>query len=77
MGVLKYVSRSEIQIKNAGIEGADIYVNAKNLPSETVIDYAQKGALKDIPTQGVVDNVYIQTSDGWVHIGQNALTKVK
>jgi hypothetical protein len=32
MGVLKHVSRSETQIKNADIEGADIYVNAKNLP---------------------------------------------
>jgi hypothetical protein len=77
MAVLKHASRSETQIINAGIEGADIYINAKNLPSETVIDYAQKGVLKDIPTQGIVDNIYVQTSDGWVHVGKNTVTKVK
>jgi len=65
-GVLRHVSKSESQIANAGISNADIYVNAKNVPKEVMLGFIQNGPLKDIPIQGTIKSIYIQTVDGWI-----------
>jgi len=76
MAVLKHVSKAETQLKNAGFSNGDVFVDAKGVDSKTMIDFANKGPLKDIPNQGTVDNIFIRTSDGWVKIGKNGAQKI-
>jgi len=75
-GVLKHLSKAETQLKNAGFSDGDVYVDAKGVDSKTMIDFANKGPLKDIPNQGNVDNIFIRTSDGWVKIGKNGAEQI-
>ena len=67
-GVLKHVSKSETQIANAGLSNVDIYANAKNISKDALIDFASNGPLVDIPNQGFIKNIYVQTADGWILI---------
>lgn len=46
----------------------DVYVNAKNVSMNELIDFAENGLLVNIPKQGFVKNIYVQTKDGWIWI---------
>lgn len=76
LGVLKHVSKAEQQASKAGYKGVGVYVKAKNLSSDQLIDFASKGGLKDIPKQGTVDEINVETADGWVRIGPDGVTKL-
>jgi len=67
-GVLTHASRAETSALNAGYKGIDLYVNAKGVPTPNLIDYANTGNLAKITTQGIITNIYVQTSEGWVKI---------
>lgn len=67
-GVLTHVSKAEKQIANAGLSNVDVYVNAKNISMDELIDFAEKGPLINIPNQGFIKNIYVQTKDGWIWI---------
>lgn len=56
-GVLKHVNKSETQV-----------ANAKNISKEALIDFVDNGSLVDIPNQGYIKNIYVQTANGWVLI---------
>ena len=43
-------------------------VNAKNISKDALIDFASNGPLVDIPNQGFIKNIYVQTADGWILI---------
>lgn len=75
-GVLKHASKAEDQILKAGLKDVDVYVNAKKLNSDQMIDFIKNGPLKDIPNQGLVDKIYIQVSDGWIEIGAENIIKL-
>ena len=68
LGVLKHATRAESQVIEAGLNNIDVYINAKNVSSEILIDFAKNGPLVDIPTQRYISNIYVQTSDGWILI---------
>lgn len=67
-GVLTHVSKAERQIANAGLSNVDVYVNAKNISMDELIDFAEKDPLINIPNQGFIKNIYVQTKDGWIWI---------
>lgn len=40
----------------------------KNISKEALIDFVGNGFLVDIPNQGYIKNIYVQTADEWVLI---------
>ena len=76
-GVLRHVSKAEDQLRKAAIGDVDVYVNAKNVNLDNIIDFSLNGPLKLIPSQGFVDNIFIQTSDGWIVINKSGISKIK
>ena len=66
--VLKNAGVAETKAMNAGYSGVDLYVDAKNVPKMDLMDFATGGRLEDIASNGVIKNIYVQTSDGWVLI---------
>jgi len=67
--VLKHASKAETQAKNAGYSGVDLYIEAPNVQSTSLQEFASKGGLSAIPNQGTISKIYVQTKDGWVVIG--------
>ena len=67
-GVLRHASKAEDQARNARIAGVEVYIHAEKISSATLIDFASKGPLSQIPSQGTVRAIYVKTADGWVVI---------
>ncbi|MFT3933285.1 MAG: PAAR domain-containing protein [Chitinophagaceae bacterium] len=74
-GVLKHASKSETQLSNANYSDATIYVDAKNVSGKTLIDFAKNGPLSEIPKQGIVSKIMVNTKDGWVIIDKSGVVK--
>lgn len=68
VSVLKNSSDAEESASKAGYEEIDLYVDAKGVPGDNLIDFANTGNLGKITTQGVLSNIYVNTADGWVKI---------
>ncbi|WP_043581901.1 polymorphic toxin-type HINT domain-containing protein [Acetivibrio clariflavus] len=69
-GVLKYASEAETKAAAAGYRAIDVYIDAKGVPTLNLIDYANTppANLSKITTQGIISNIYVNTSGGWVKI---------
>ncbi len=67
-GVLRHVGKAEQQAMNALLCDVDLYVNAKNVPMDLLIEFAGNGPIVEIPKHGIIKNIYIQTLDGWILI---------
>jgi hypothetical protein len=68
--VLKHASKAEAQALNAGYKGVDLYIRAPNVARQPLLDFAAKGGLAKIPTQGTIQSIHVYTSDGWVPVGR-------
>nr|AGC71099.1 hypothetical protein [uncultured bacterium A1Q1_fos_2067] len=66
--VLKNASKAEAQAKNAGYSGVEVFIEAKNVDKTSLLDFAEKGPLAKIPSQGTVSSIHVLTADGWVRI---------
>jgi RHS repeat-associated protein len=66
--VLRRVSEAEAQAKAAGVSGVEVFVKAPNVERSNLVDFARKGPLVEIPSQGTVTSINVLTSDGWVRI---------
>jgi len=66
--ILRHVSKAEEKARNAGYQGIEVYVKAPNVDRASLLDFAQKGPLMDIPNQGTISSINVRTSDGWVQI---------
>jgi hypothetical protein len=66
--VLRHASVAESASERAGHIGVHLFVEAQNLPSSVLLDFARGGerALLAIPTQGVISRIDVLTKDGWV-----------
>lgn len=67
--VLKRASEAERSAFNAGFDGVDLYIDAPNVGRNALADFASKGPLSQIPGQGTIRSIYVQTSDGWWSTG--------
>jgi hypothetical protein len=67
--VLKNASYAETQAFSAGASNVELYIKAPNVTSEALLDFASKGPLSAIPTQGTIRVIYVATGDGWVVLG--------
>jgi hypothetical protein len=65
-GVLRHVSQAEASASKAGYSGVQVYVDAPGVSRSTLLDFGANGPLSQIPTQGTVSTIYVQTADGWV-----------
>ena len=68
--VLKHASKAEAQAANSGYKGVDLYIRAPAVGRQPLLDFAGKGGLAKIPTQGTIRSIHVYTSDGWVPIGR-------
>jgi hypothetical protein len=66
--VLSRVSKAEAQARNAGYTGVEVFVRAPNVDLGALVDFAQKGPLTKIPTQGTISAINVLTAGGWVRI---------
>lgn len=64
--VLRHVSQAEASASKAGYSGVQVYVNAPGVSRSTLVDFGANGPLSQIPSQGTVSTIYVQTADGWV-----------
>jgi RHS repeat-associated protein len=67
-GVLRYASSAEDSALKANYSGVTVYIDAPNVDTSRLLDFAQNGPLTQIPRQGTVSSVYVRTSGGWVVI---------
>ena len=65
-GVLSHASRAEESARKEGFVDVEVFIDASNVPLETIIDFGTNGPLAEIPSQGTVSSIYVQTADGWV-----------
>ncbi|MFI7705829.1 RHS repeat-associated core domain-containing protein [Nonomuraea sp. NPDC049480] len=65
-GVLRHASLAESSASKAGFSGVDLYVDAKNVPGATMIDFGVNGPLAQIPRQGTISSIYVNSADGWI-----------
>ncbi|WP_188195458.1 DUF6531 domain-containing protein [Nonomuraea sp. SYSU D8015] len=65
-GVLRHASLAESSARKAGFSGVDLYVDAKNVPGATMVDFGTNGPLAQIPRQGTINSIYVNSADGWV-----------
>ncbi|UBU14153.1 DUF6531 domain-containing protein [Nonomuraea gerenzanensis] len=66
MGVLSHATKAETQARNAGYSGVELFVDAKNVPARQLVDFGVNGPLVQIPRQGTISSIYVNTADGWV-----------
>jgi hypothetical protein len=67
--VLKHASKAEASASNAGFSGVELFIKAPNIQSiETLSDFARNGPLTQIPQQGTISSINIQTAAGWYRI---------
>lgn len=65
-GVLRHASSAETSARNAGYAGVTLYVDAPNISASRLIDFTSNGPLSQISRQGTIDQIYVNTRDGWV-----------
>ncbi|GAB3729789.1 polymorphic toxin-type HINT domain-containing protein [Amycolatopsis oliviviridis] len=65
-GVLRHASKAEESARKAGYRDVDLYVEAKNVDLSRMIDFAKGGPLRDMPRQGTIKSIYIETANGWL-----------
>jgi hypothetical protein len=66
MGVLKSASKAEKQAHASGYKGVELFIEAKNIKAETLLDFAKNGTLSKIPNQGIIKAINVLTANGWV-----------
>jgi hypothetical protein len=66
--VLTKASEAEQKALNAGYSGVDVFIKAPNVGAQALVDFASKGPLVQIPSQGTVSVINVLTKDGWVTI---------
>jgi RHS repeat-associated protein len=66
--VLERVGDAEDQARLAGLRGVDVYVDAQKIDMATMMTYATGGRLMHIHGAGVIKDIYVRTSDGWMII---------
>jgi hypothetical protein len=64
--VLRYASSAERSAANAGYSGVELYVDAPELAKDRLIDFGLNSPLNQIPHQGVISAIYVNTEGGWV-----------
>jgi hypothetical protein len=65
-GFAREIGRAETQAQNAGYRGVDVYVEAPNIASATLLDFGRRGVVPRIIDNGVVGSIWVLTRDGWV-----------
>jgi hypothetical protein len=68
MAILSYASDAEHQAREAGYQGVDLYISAERQSRARLLDFASKGPLARIPSQGVLRIIHVKTGDGWLTI---------
>ncbi|WP_437722030.1 RHS repeat domain-containing protein [Sorangium sp. So ce861] len=66
--VLTHASKAEKQAAKASYSGVRLFIEAPNVGKEALLDFASKGPLSRIPTQGVISEIHVLTQNGWVMI---------
>ena len=66
--VLTYASKAERSALRAHYSGVTVYIDAPNVDTSRLLDFAQNGPLQQIPRQGTVSSIYVHTSGGWAVI---------
>ena len=66
--VLTHASKAERQALKAGETDVDLFIKAVNVSKDALLDFASKGGLSKIPTQGTIARIWVLTKDGWVQI---------
>ncbi len=68
--VARYASQAEAKALKAGYTNVEVFISAKQLSANDVINYSPlRGSgnpLSQIPSQGVVKTINVLTKDGWV-----------
>jgi hypothetical protein len=68
MAILSYASDAEHQAREAGYRGVDLYISAERQSRARLLDFASKGPLARIPSQGVLRIIHVKTGNGWLTI---------
>lgn len=66
--VLSNASKAERQARNAGYTGVELFIEAPNVSSSSLTDFASNGGLTQIPDQGTISSITVFTGDGVVRI---------
>lgn len=66
--VLHHASRAEGQAARAGYSGVEVFIRAPNVRLRALLEFARRGGLSAIPSQGSVSAISVLTADGWVRI---------
>jgi hypothetical protein len=66
--VLSYASKAEAKAARAGYSGVRLFIEAQNVESTTLLDFASRGPLSSIPRQGTISEINVLTRNGWVTI---------
>ena len=62
--VLRHASKAESKALKAGFEGVEVYIKAPNVSKATLLDFAKKGGLSQIPKQGTISSISVITEGG-------------
>ncbi len=68
VSVLRNVSQAEAEASAAGYSGVEVFVKAENVTKKVMLDFIQKGPLREIPRQGTISAITIECQDGWIRI---------
>ena len=68
VGVLTRASQAESQARNAGYTGVELFIRARNVRASTLLDFVRQGPLMNIPQQGTISAINVDTADGWIRI---------
>ncbi|WP_437776708.1 RHS repeat domain-containing protein [Sorangium sp. So ce1097] len=66
--VLTHASKAEAKAAKASYSGVRLFIEAPNVGKEALLDFASKGPLSKIPTQGTISEIHVLTQNGWVMI---------
>jgi hypothetical protein len=66
VAVLHHASQAEAEAKAAGYKAVEVFIEARNIAAEVLLDFGRKGGLVQIPFQGTVRQISVLTRDGWV-----------
>jgi RHS repeat-associated protein len=69
-GVLTDATRAERKAKNAQYRDLELFIEARNVPMDGLIEFASAGPLVEIPKQGIISAINVLTMDGWLRIGR-------
>ncbi|MEV0165163.1 RHS repeat-associated core domain-containing protein [Nonomuraea fuscirosea] len=65
-GVLRHASKAETSARDAGYSGVELFVDAKNVGRDVLLDFGANGPLAQIPRQGTLSSIYVNSADGWI-----------